>query len=169
MKKLLLSIIAICTTSIMVTPSFAYTLSKPEGKSGFVIGIFDITENNGVIEKVDLVQENIISRSNPSRNVCWILASTTLGDKVKVVEKFTSPKNGVFYSDDHKSVVSNKDKTQHIITSEVPSSPADVGVDGAKELQNCWFFEPGDPLGKYSLTVTIDGITYPSKEFTLIK
>lgn len=167
MKKNLLPIIAVFTTSMMVIPSFAYALNvKPKGTIDFVIGVFNVIEKDGVREKLEPVQDNVISRSNPSRNFCWALVSINLGDKAKVVEKFTSPQNGVF-SAENMSIVSNKDKTQHTITSEESPTPDDSQFDRIKRLERCWSFGSEDPLGKYSLTVTIDGVTYATGKFIL--
>lgn len=144
---------AIILLSALSVAFSAFAVEKND-KPQMVMGVLNTKDpSNRFVEK-----GSILYQSNPDLKFCWF--ATNIASSNKVEEFFTSPKRGNFAN-----AISNSDGSKHKI----------VGTITAKNMQEnptigkCWHFDKTDPIGIYSLKVTINGVSFPAQQFELRK
>lgn len=146
MKKALI----ILATLTSVT-AFAET-SQVNNQPMMKFGVYDVS--NTVAKEVS---GNKYSISNKHHRLCWTAFNMPFQPSNQVVEVFTSPKNAKF-----SGAVSSKDGKTHTIKLHTASSNNEF-------LERCWRFEKTDPKGKYSLSVSVNDVTFPTVPFSVVK
>ena len=134
----------------------SFQAATPEIGPCFNFGVFQ--DNQGVLRDM---QANTLSRSNANARVCWAVFSDSpvFGTTVNLKENFVSPA-GARFTDDQSIVQSSIDGSKHTV-SKIANSMAGTAV------HRCWKFDPTDPVGTYTLTVEVDGKSYPARSFVV--
>ncbi len=142
MKKYTLLFLALSLTA----PVFA----KPVAKNSMVQEIYLAKQTTEGRFEVD--QAWFSRKAND--NLCWVVKtnSTQAGKTLNVSEVFRLPAKGVFTvdGDSNLKLTASKDKKTWTIASKQTVSDEQL-------LQNCWVMTADDPIGEYSLTITING------------
>lgn len=106
-----------------------------------------------------LANEQVFQRSKPDRLLCWFAIDVaTAGIPAQVIETFIAPQITKFSYGENQA----KGVEQKIQTSHQPKLVEDKSV-----LEQCWRFDQDDPLGKYQLSVEINGVASPVFEAKL--
>lgn len=115
--------------------------------------------NQGIIP----LNSKILSRKAQNQRLCWEASSgsTALSNKVEVEERFNSPAPTVF-SSANSQVRSSQDGLTHVVLHTANSM-------SNHRVANCWKFDKTDPLGTYTLAITVGDISFPSQTFELVK
>lgn len=104
------------------------------------------------------------SRSNASLRLCWTAFDMPFSPNEDnlVIQVFTAPNNQAkFIGEGHESKISNEGRTT-TLTHKLPSYQQ-------QWLQQCWHFEPQDPIGTYQLRVQINQTQFDPLEFKITK
>lgn len=98
-----------------------------------------------------LISENQVNRSDNSQVVCWAVFSenTSLNPTLEIKENFATPV-GAHFNSAESFVRSSLDGSRHTVTTIAESLENSI-------IERCWNFDYRDPLGKYTLTVQLDG------------
>lgn len=105
-----------------------------------------------------LTPNKVFSKSNLSQRFCWALKDIPeKAEPVRFSLVMTSPGNSTFNFNGLNSV----NKTKHEFNF--------LGTPVNGYFENCWYFDTSDPIGTYTLTVTADGVKYPTQAFELKK
>lgn len=120
-----------------------------------------------VFDKSNTVARPVAGRkysvSNKNHSLCWTAWNIPfLPRNNKSIEVFTSPKSAKFMSPDA-SVITQDNGKMHVVTN------FNIQVTNNEFIQRCWLFDKNDPLGKYTLTVQVNDIQYPTQTFELVK
>lgn len=146
MKKALVLLTALVSAS-------AFAETQPvDTRPMMKFGVYD-TSNKVARE----VPGNKYSISNKHHRLCWVAFNMPFQPSNQVVEVFNSPKNAKF-----SGAVSSKDGKTHTIKLHTASSNNEF-------LERCWRFEKTDPKGKYSLSVSVNDVTFPATQFEVVK
>ncbi|MDO4626769.1 MAG: hypothetical protein Q4A81_05625 [Pasteurellaceae bacterium] len=86
---------------------------------------------------------------------CWELTGLPKNKENKIKLEITSPAPATYRFNGMNSY----NKVNHEFNL--------VGTLSNGMIDNCWMFENEDPVGTYTLTVTANGVKYPTQTFTL--
>lgn len=126
-------------------------LDMPSGAPVAAVSVVDTT--GGVYKILDT---NIISRTNPNQLLCWSVANLPIRSEYTVREQIESPAKAQFIHPEAHTYTTNNGKT-HLITSEIKSSVGDIS--------KCWLFDNNDPLGNYSMGISVENWEFTGLNF----
>lgn len=155
MKKFVLTAAVLLAGSAALV---AHAQTATETDANFVYGTFVIDQ--GIFTRID---SDTLSRSNPKHRLCWSVVGSApiFGNTVAVVETFTSPAGASFSSPQTVTTRSADGRTHELRGS--------LNSIGQTAVQNCWKFDETDPLGKYSISVNVDGSQLPTFDFVITR
>lgn len=136
----------------------ANTNIQPAGEKQPKLALAIYDSSSKVPAKVEGLKYSV---SKKNWQLCWTAFDMPFTANNKVTELFKSPAPAVFKSSTGSSVRS-KDGKEHRVEYFTPSQNGEL-------IQRCWTFDKNDPLGKYSLTLDINDVSYPPVSFELVK
>lgn len=151
MKKFAMigALAGICSATLA---AHAQTATEPNVQ--YIYGVFHIDQ--GIVTPLE---DKVLSRGNSKHRLCWSVASSTpvFNQTIAITEQFTSPV-GASFSNASGAATKSAGGTQHTLQSNLRS----IANSAA---QNCWKFDSTDPIGKYSIAVTVENVQLPAFEF----
>lgn len=153
MKHLLAIALGVLTTSVAFSAD--QTASAPRDTRPMMrFGVFDTS--NAVARQVEKY-----SASNPAHRLCWAAFNMPFQPSNQIIEVFKSPQKANFM-DPASRTTSSKDGKTHTIETSLPSSNGEF-------IERCWAFDTKDPIGKYSVDIKVNDVTYPTQYFEVVK
>lgn len=162
MRKMLIALCGIATLGGAASANSPYLTETVNRR---VIASSDISavalsavEMVGDVKKI--LHTTRVSRSNPNHHLCWEVVGVARlhTDGHRVQEVIVSP-TFMRFIDPNASIYSGDNGTRHIIDS-VVSGTADA-------VSKCWKFDSTDPVGNYTLTLTVSGVPFTALPFTV--
>lgn len=154
MKKYLSLFMALLATNAM-----AETVT-PAAPSAPTIYLSTVETGGSVLKSLNTTTYSV---SNAKLNLCWEVVGVPISVKNNVVEVMTGPERFTVIGDNNSSV--DADKSGKVYTIKQVAAAA----INNEFIRRCWKFDKSDPLGEYKLDVTVNGVSLPTKTFTLIK
>ncbi|MDY4279493.1 MAG: pseudouridine synthase [[Pasteurella] mairii] len=154
MKKYLSLIMALLAMNAIANTVMPVTPSAP------IIYLSTVDTSGNILKSLNTT---IYSVSNAKLNLCWEVAGMPLSAQNNVVEVMTGPERFTVIGDNNSSV--DADKSGKVYTIKQVAAPA----INNEFIRRCWKFDKNDPLGEYKLDVDVNGVSFPTRTFTLIK
>ena len=101
---------------------------------------------------------NEFSRSH-HESMCWLIHNAPKHATFKIIEQFRSPPNSIFEHPKAQIQV-NANATEHTLT-------YNAQTNQAGQFLQCWSFDSSDPVGMYTLTLTINNKKIQPQTFQL--
>ncbi|QGM80370.1 hypothetical protein [Otariodibacter oris] len=154
MKNLLaIALGVVFTTSVVCAAE--QQISVPQDIQPMLrFGVFDTS--NTVAQEVEKY-----SLGNPSHKLCWVAFNMPFQPLNQVKEIFNAPQKTTFIDGPSKITTSEDGKT-HTLEVSLPSNNGEF-------IERCWSFGENDPIGKYSVDVQVNDVTYPTQYFEVVK
>lgn len=157
MKKALLLALGLVATNAFANSETSAAVSVND-KPIMKIAVYDVSN------KVARELGNKFSlKESKNQRLCWVVFNMPFQPNSNtVIEEFTAPTNKAKFIAPQASVVVSKDgKTSTITRSMVAKNN--------EYIENCWRFDNSDPLGKYTLKVQVNNVTFGTSEFEIVK
>lgn len=162
MRKMLIALCGVLTLSGVASANSPYlteTVNRRVLASSDTSAVaLSAVEVVGGVRKV--LNTTYVSRSNPNHSLCWevVGVARSHADGHRVQEVIVSPAFMRFI-DPNASIYSGDNGTRHIIDSVVSGT--------ADSANKCWKFDSTDPVGNYTLTLTVSGVPFTALPFTV--
>lgn len=150
----------IITAALLIAANTAFAntdMTEPnllDMPSGAPVAAVSVVDTTGGVYKI--LDTNIISRTNPNQLLCWSVANLPIRSEYTVREQIESPAKAQFIHPEAHTYTINNGKT-HLITSEIKSSVGDIS--------KCWLFDNNDPLGNYSMGISVENWEFTGLNF----